>query len=129
MLHRGFKHSVMKFKIKRVSFDALQNFLGVVNNQVLIRKYEIDTLFRSLREAFHTEKGNIVPSLVFRKFPLVRDDTNAHEFIDMFRLKEYFLHLFEEPADDVTWVRIKPPGTYTIHFDLTRDRRDISFFI
>ena len=36
----------------------------------------------------------------------------------MFTLKEYFFHLFEEPADDVTWLRIKQSGTYTIHFDL-----------
>ena len=33
-------------------------------------------------------------------------------------LKEYFLHLFEKPADDVTWLRIKQPGIYTILFDL-----------
>ena len=26
--------------------------------------------------------------------------------------------LFEEPVDTVTWLRIKQPGTYTIHFDL-----------
>ena len=24
----------------------------------------------------------------------------------------------EEPVDDVTWLRIKQPGNYTIHFDL-----------
>ena len=47
--------------------------------------------------------------------------------IDMFTLKEIVFHLFEEPADDVTWLRIKQPGTYTIHFVLTRDRRDSSF--
>ena len=34
------------------------------------------------------------------------------------RLKNIFFHLFEEPADDVTWLRIKQPGTYTIHSDL-----------
>ena len=45
----------------------------------------------------------------------------------MFTLKEYMFHLFEEPADDVTWLRIKQPGTYTIHFDLTRDHPDSSF--
>ena len=28
------------------------------------------------------------------------------------------LHLFEEPAGDYTWLRIKQPGTYTIHLDL-----------
>ena len=27
-------------------------------------------------------------------------------------------HLFEEPADTVTWLKIKQPGTFTIHFDL-----------
>ena len=36
----------------------------------------------------------------------------------IFTLKEYLIHLLEEPADDVTWLRIKQPGTYTIHFDL-----------
>ena len=45
----------------------------------------------------------------------------------MFTLKEYFFDLFEEPADDVTWLRIKQPGTYPIHFDLTYDRSDGSF--
>ena len=43
------------------------------------------------------------------------------------RLKIFFFHLFEEPADDVTWLRIKQPGTHTIQFDLTRDRRFRSF--
>ena len=33
-------------------------------------------------------------------------------------LKEYFFHLLEKPVGDVTWLRIKQPGTYTIHFDL-----------
>ena len=27
-------------------------------------------------------------------------------------------HLLEEPVDDITWLRIKQPGTYTIHFAL-----------
>ena len=39
----------------------------------------------------------------------------------MFMLKEYFIHLLEEPVDDFTWLRIKQPGTYTIHFDLIRN--------
>ena len=45
-------------------------------------------------------------------------DTNTHEFINIFTLKEYFIHLLEKPVDDVKWLRIKQPGTYTIHFDL-----------
>ena len=52
---------------------------------------------------------------------------NTHEFIDIFTLKEYFIHLFEEPADDVTWLRIKEPGTYTIHFGLIIDPNSFSF--
>ena len=28
------------------------------------------------------------------------------------------LHLFEEPVDNFTWLRIKQPGTYTTHFYL-----------
>ena len=41
-----------------------------------------------------------------------------HEFVDIFTLKEYFIHLLDEPVDDVTWLRIQQPGTYSIHFDL-----------
>ena len=26
--------------------------------------------------------------------------------------------IFEEPADGITWLKIKQPGPYTIHFDL-----------
>ena len=47
--------------------------------------------------------------------------------INMFTLKEYFFHLFEEPADDVTWLKNKQPGTYTIHFDLIIDPNSFSF--
>ena len=75
---------------KKSKLDALQNFLGVVNNQVLIRKHKIDILFWSFRETIHTEMGNIGPTLVFRKFPLVSDNTNTYEFIDIFTLKKYF---------------------------------------
>ena len=93
---------------------ALQNFLAVENKQVLIREYEI------IGAEFRT---NIVgeeerASFIFRKYPRARDDTNDFGFIDNFNLKEYFFHLLEEPVDDVTWLRIKQPGTYTIHFDL-----------
>ena len=99
---------------KKSNLDALQNFLGVVNNQVLTREYEIigtDFLM------FIRERENIGNSFVFRKYPAI-EDTNNYEFLYLFTLKEYFIHLFEEPADDVTWLRIKQPGTYTIHFDL-----------
>ena len=104
---------------KKSKLDALQNFFGVENNQLLVRKYElIGEDFESSRVArIHTERGHIGTSFLFRKYPLVSDDINNYEFIDVFTLKEYFFHLFEEPVDDVTWFRNKQPGTCTIHFD------------
>ena len=46
----------------------------------------------------------------------------------MFTLKEDFMsHLLEEPVDDITWLRIKQLGTYTIHFDLICDGLFTSF--
>ena len=76
----------------KCKLDALQNFLGVENNQVLIREYVIiDTDFSLL---------------------------DTYIFFQIFTLKEYFIHLLEEPVDDTTWLRIKQPVTYTIHFDL-----------
>ena len=93
---------------KKSKLDALQ------------KKYEIiDTDFENFGVArLHTERGNIGTSVLFRKYPRTQDDTNTCEFIDIFTLKEYFIHLLEEPIDDVTWLRIKQPGTYTIYFDL-----------
>ena len=89
---------------KKCKLDALQNLFGVENNQVLIRKYEIiGADFESSRVTrIHTERRHIGTSFLFRKYPLV-DDTNDYEFIDTFMLKQYFFHLFEEPADDVIW--------------------------
>ena len=112
---------------KKSKLDALLNLFGVENNQVLIRKYEIiGASFKSIREVIHKKRGISESSLVFTRHPIV-DDHNTYEFIDTFTLKEYVFHLFEEPADDVTWLRIKQPGTYTIHFDPTRDRSNSSF--
>ena len=91
--------------------EALQNFLGVENNQVLIRKYEI--IGTDFRTYIAGEEGRAL----YNKYPLLHD-TNGYEFINIFMLKEYFLHLLEKPVDDVTWLRIKQPGTYSIHFDL-----------
>ena len=42
-------------------------------------------------------------------------------------LKKIFIHLLEEPVDAVTWLRIKQPGTYTIHFDLCSGYSSFSF--
>ena len=87
--------------------DALLNISGVENTQVLIRKYElINTDFEHVGGA------------LFSKYPRAPDDINEFRFIYSFTLKEYFLHLIEEPADGITWLKIKQPGTYTIHFDL-----------
>ena len=89
--------------------DALQNFLGVVNNQVLIREYEIiGADFAKLTT--YGEEGRVI-NILFVKYPRMTDDTNTYEFIDIFMLKEYFFHLLEEPVDTVTRLRIKQPGT------------------
>ena len=72
--------------------DALQNLFGVENNQVLIRKYEIiGADFESSRvTCIYTERGHIGTSFLFEKYPLVPDDINNYEFIDIFVLKEFF---------------------------------------
>ena len=66
-------------------------------------------------------------TLGLKKHPHVPDDTNTYEFIDIFTLKEYFIHLLEKAVDDVTWLRIKQPGTYTIHSDLIINPNSFSF--
>ena len=92
--------------------DVLQNLPWVENSQVLLMKYElIDTGIRHVYD--------FVDVPLFRKYPSVPDDIDTHEYFDIFTLKENFmLHLLEEPVDDITWLRNKQPGTYTIHFDL-----------
>ena len=87
--------------------DALLNLLGVENNQVLIRVYElIDTDIR-----FANDFGDVP---VFIKYQLQPDENIEFEFLHLKKI----LCLLEEPVDDITWLRIKQPGTYTIHFDL-----------
>ena len=111
---------------KKSKLDALQNFLGVVNNQVLIRVHDVTDADFSIYITSEEER-NIGILFSFRKHALKFDDIYYYNFFDMFTLKEYFVHLFEEPADDVTWLRIEQPGTYTIHFDLIRDSSSFSF--
>ena len=101
--------------------DALQNLFGVENNRVLIRKYKITGLGFKYVGWYHTKERGRAVDVRFSKYPHVPDDTNTYEIIDSFTLKKYFIHLLEKPVDDVTWLRIKQPGTYTIHFDLITD--------
>ena len=111
---------------KKSKLDVIQNFLGVENNQVLIREYEIiDTDFYCVRVDRYEGRG--ITDVWFLKFSHESDDINKFRFIDIFTLKEYFFHLFEEPADDVTGLRIKQPGTYTIHFNLIIGSDSFSF--
>ena len=102
---------------KKNKLDALQNVFGVENNQVLIREYELLDADWIISRSRNDEEGT-VNDVWFVKFPRGTDDINQLKFIDIFTLKEYFIHLLEKPVDDVTWLRIKQPGTYTIHFDL-----------
>ena len=56
---------------------------------------------------------------MFRKHLFRPGENDEFKFFDMLTLKENFMsHLLEELLDDITWLRIKQPGTYTIHFDL-----------
>ena len=71
------------FQDKKSKLDALQNFLGAVNNQVLIRKYEI--IGTDFRTYIVGEEGRAL----YNKYPLL-DDTNDYKFINIFMLKEYF---------------------------------------
>ena len=98
--------------------DTLQNFLGVVNNQVLKREYKITGTDFRYAGGFTSDEGGRIIGALFRNYPYEPDDINDFRFIDTFTLKEYFIHLLEEPVDTVTWLRMKQPGTYTIHFDL-----------
>ena len=114
--------------------DALQNLFGVKINQVLIKKYElIDTYIEKSTTMHHGGGRRIRTTFSFVKRPLIADTIedlggtiDEFEFVDMFTLKEYFIHLLEESADGVTWLRIKQPGTYTVHFDLIIDPNSFS---
>ena len=86
--------------------DAIQNFLGIENNQVLIREYEIiGTDFEFLDPVNLGEGGRFV-GVRFRKYPHEPDDTNKIRFIIIITLKEYFIHLLEEPVDTATWLKL-----------------------
>ena len=53
------------------------------------------------------------------KYPHESNGIEVFDYFDSFTLKENFmLHLLEEPVDNITWLRIKQPGTYALHFDL-----------
>ena len=104
---------------KKSKLDALQNFLRVDNNQVLIREYELLDAGWIISRARYDEEGRINDVWFVRG----TDDSNQLRFIDIFTLKEYFKHLLEKPVDDFTWLRIKQPETYTIHFDLIGSSR------
>ena len=102
----------------KIKLGAFLNLFGVVNNQVLIREYEITVTDFEYLGGFSPDEGGRIIDAWFRKYPYVPGDTNNYRFFDIFTLKEYFMHIFEEPIDDIRWLRIKHPGTYTMHFDL-----------
>ena len=110
--------------------DALQNLLGIESNQVLFRKYELlDADFYEYYSLAGADEGTI--RSYFIKYPSAPDVFDApddgSDFFGIFTLKEYFLQLFGEPVDDSIWLRIKQPGTYTIHFDLIIEHSSFSF--
>ena len=106
---------------KKSKLDALQNLFGVGNNQVLRRKYEIIGVNFDLVGGYYgnpNDRESYIAVDRFEKYPPGSGDFADYKFIDMFTLTEYFIHLSEEPVDVSTWLRIKQPGIYTIHFDL-----------
>ena len=98
--------------------NALQNFLGVENNHVLIREYEIIGTEFEFYDPVNLGEGGRFIGVRFIKYPHKPHGTKQIRFINIFTLTEYFIHLLEEPVDTATWLRIKQPVTYTIHFDL-----------
>ena len=123
----GFQALSDEAQDKNSKLDALQNLFGVENNQVLLRKYELlDADFYEYYNLAGADEGII--GGYFVKYPTSPSEiVDIQYFIDMFTLKEFFSHLFEEPADDVTWLRIIQPGTHTIHFDLIIEHGSFSF--
>ena len=72
----------------KIELDALQNLLGVVNNQVLIREYEIirtDFCFASSVSRYG--EGLRFVGARFRKHPHEPDDINTYYFFFIFTLK------------------------------------------
>ena len=93
-------------------------YLGVENKQVLIRVYQlIDTGIEHLG-IIRTDEGERIIGVLFRKYPRKPYDLNDLDFFDILTLKENYIHLFDGPVDNFTWLRIKQSGTYTIHFDI-----------
>ena len=111
--------------------DVLQNLLGVENDQVFLMKYELMDVEIKFKFFNRLPTGRIV-NISFESDSRETDShaTDSHEivtitttylsgYLDGFELKENLMsHLFEEPVDAVTWLKIKQPGTYTIPFDL-----------
>ena len=93
--------------------DGLLNLFGVENNQVLIREYVITGTDFDFSSGYCLDQNGIIT--FYRKRPLKPNESGLVELeiFDMFTLKEHFIHLLEKPVDDVVWLRIKQPGTYT----------------
>ena len=81
-------------------------------------KYELMGVYIKLYSFNRSSTGRIVNTIFERSHEA---DTFAYSdnYLDGFVLKVNLMsHLFEEPVDTVTWLKIKQHGTYTIHFDL-----------
>ena len=63
--------------------------------------------------------GRIVDTIFERSSHELGTFAYSGDYLGEFTLDQNFMsHLLEEPVDTVTWLRIKYPGTYPIHFDL-----------
>ena len=68
--------------------DALLNLLGVENNQVLIRMYELIDADIEHLGMIRTDVGKRIIGALFRKYPREPDEINHLEFFDILTLKK-----------------------------------------
>ena len=94
-------HHIGKFEenlrpcVNSLHYTMLHGYIELI----LIRVYELkDTDIEHVGITLTDERGIIIEAL-FRKHQHEPDDINESRCIDIFTLKGYFIHLFEEPVD------------------------------
>ena len=76
--------------------DALLNLLGVENNQVFIREYElIDADLEYIGRLQHDTRGRIIDAL-FLKYPRVPDDIVVFEYFNFLSLKKILSYIYSK---------------------------------
>ena len=99
---------------------AFLSLLGVVYNQVLIMEYEFTGTDFEHDSSIRDSSTRIDKTRAyFREYPRVSDYIGTLGFFGTFTLKKILCYIYlKKNLLNITWLRIKHPGTYTIHFDL-----------